>query len=415
MANRGLRTNQYLVGGVNSPVRAFRHVGAQPLLLVQANGSTVTDRDGRSFIDFIMGWGTSLLGHNPPAVLRALRARMSRGVLLGLTHDGEHELASRIVRAVPSVEQVRFTVSGSEACLIAVRLARAQTQRDKIVLFEGCYHGHGDSVIVGHTAGLPSSRASEVLTVPFNDVPRLEEVLRREGERIACVLIEPVAANMGVVLPAAGFLQRVRELTRQYGIVLIFDEVVTGFRLERGGAQGYFHVTPDLTTFGKIIGGGLPIGAVAGPARLMSQLAPEGPVYHAGTFAGHPLSMAAGCAVLDELQAKPPYARLQQRVECLREGLERAAARAGVAVRINAIASMATVFFSSSSVENAAQAQATDRARFAAWATALRVAGILVPPSPFEAMFVSTAHRQEAIERFISAAARSFRTMAEHP
>ncbi|PIQ83478.1 MAG: aspartate aminotransferase family protein [Candidatus Omnitrophica bacterium CG11_big_fil_rev_8_21_14_0_20_63_9] len=396
------RAPRGLVGGVNSPVRAFRHVGAEPLLLETAKGVIVTDRNGRRLTDFIMGWGAIILGHNPAPVVRALRERTRRGVLLGLTHQGEFELASRIIRAVPSVQQVRFTVSGSEACLIAARLARAHTKREKILLFDGCYHGHGDSLIVGHSAGLPRALESQVATVPFNHLERLEDVLRREGEHIAAILVEPVPANMGVVLPAEGFLRQLRELTRRYGIVLIFDEVVTGFRLGRAGAQGYFGVTPDLTTFGKIIGGGLPIGAVGGPERLMSLLAPEGPVYHGGTFAGHPLSMAAGCAVLDLLEAEPPYAALQRRLARLQKGLEQAAARAGVPLRVSAIGSMATAFFSS-------------RARFAEWANALRRAGILVPPSPFEAMFLSSAHRDSDIDRLISATAQSLRTMAGQP
>ncbi len=395
--------SRYLVGGVNSPVRAFRHVQAEPLQLVGGQGAVVRDTAGRRYVDFIMGWGTLLLGHRPPAVVRALSRAMERDILLGLTHPAETELAQLICEAVPSVERVRFTVSGTEACMTAVRLARAATGRSKILTFDGCYHGHGDSLMAGTTAGIPEAWLADTLRVPFNDPRALDTTLRREGERLACVMIEPIPANTGVLVPEAGFLQRLRALTQEYGILLVFDEVVTGFRVGPGGAQGRYGIRPDLTTFGKIIGGGLPIGALGGSASLMQRLAPDGDVYHGGTFAGHPLSMAAGIATLRALRVAPPYARLERLTQRLADGLAKAAARHGGASSCNWAGSMVTVFFSGRPVRDAAAAQASDRARFAQWANALRAQGVLVPPSPFEALFLSTTHTEAHVERLVRA------------
>ena len=415
-ARRTLRTvAQHLVGGVNSPVRAFRQTGGVPVILSRAKGAEVVDAAGQKFVDFILGWGALPFGHNDPAVIRALRAAMGKGAPLGLTHPAEAELAQRIVEAVPSVEQVRFTVSGTEACMTAVKLARAHTGRPKLLAFEGCYHGHGDSLMAGlpagkasKTAGIPEAVAKNTLRVPFNDLASVEDALTRDGHELACVIIEPVAANMGVVPPEPGFLAGLRALTRQHGVVLIFDEVVTGFRVGFGGAQAHFGVAPDLTTFGKIIGGGLPIGALGGPRHLMQRLAPEGDVYHGGTFAGHPLSMAAGRAALQALKARDPYARLDDLATELVSSLNDAASRAGVPVHINRVGSMFTLFFSDTPVKNFAAANAGRTERFARWANALRRQGILIPPSPFEALFVSTAHTKPHLERFIRAARVAF-------
>ena len=387
--------DQYLVGGVNSPVRAYRHLGGEPVMLARSRGAQVWDVDGTPFMDFIMGWGALPLGHNPPEVIRALRERMTQGVLLGLTHPAEAELARLISEAVPSVEQVRFTISGTEACMTAVRLARASTTRDKILVMDGCYHGHSDALMAGTTAGIPASTASHVIRVPYNDAAALTRAVSTHGRKLACAIIEPVAANMGVVPPQPGYLALLRQLTKERGILLIFDEVVTGFRVAHGGAQARFGVTPDLTVFGKIIGGGLPIGALGGPRSLMQRLTPEGNVYHGGTFAGHPLSMAAGIATLRSLRAHPPYDELERRSARLADGLQDAARRAEVAVTVNRVGSMLTVFFE-------------QRKRFAHWARALQRESVLIPPSPCEAWFVSTAHTPRHIDRTVRAARRAF-------
>lgn len=398
-----------LVGGVNSPVRAFRQVDGHALMLDQAKGAFVRDVTDRRFIDFIMGWGALILGHSHPEVVKALQEALRQGVLMGLTHPAEVELARLITAAVPSVEQVRFTVSGTEACMTAVRLARAHTGRAKVLTCDGCYHGHGDSLMVGKTAGIPELAAQESVSVPYNDPDAFEATLRRYGSELACVIIEPVAANMGVIIPEGGFLSRMRQLTARHGIVLIFDEVVTGFRVGLGGAQGYFGVTPDLTVFGKIIGGGLPIGAVGGPRHLMQRLAPEGDVYHGGTFAGHPLSMAAGIATLRVLNAHPPYERLERLAATLVEGLVRSATRSNASIQINRIGSMLTIFFSEEPIRNFAQAKASQRDWFARWAQLLRQQGILVPPSPFETLFLSTAHTEDHVARFVQASRKALR------
>ena len=405
----------YLVGGVNSPVRSFRQIGAEPLMLVRAQGAEAHDAAGGTWLDFIMGWGSLILGHRHPAVTRALRQALPSGTLMGLTHPAEVELARLITEAVPSVEQLRFTVSGTEACMIAVRLARAQTGRTTILTVDGCYHGHSDSLIARKSPGIPEALVRDTLTVPWSDLEAVEAVMQRAGETLACVIIEPVAANIGVVTPAPGFLARLRELTRRHGVLLIFDEVVTGFRLGLGGAQGRYGVTPDLTIFGKIIGGGLPSGAVGGPRRLMQRLAPEGEVFHGGTFAGHPLSMIAGISTLKELSAHPPYERLERMTERLVGGLSDAASRVGVNIQINWAGSMLTVFFAETPVRNFAEVQASHRQRFAQWAQALRQRGILIPPSPFEALFLSSAHTPAHVDRFIRAAREAFQSMVPPP
>jgi glutamate-1-semialdehyde 2,1-aminomutase len=377
-------------------------------MVAKAGGAELVDVRGRRYVDFICGWGALILGHRPSAVSQALRAALPRDWLFGLTHPSEVELAALIAGAMPSAERVRFTVTGTEACMTAVRLARASTGRTKILRFTGCYHGHGDCLIAGASAGVPNSLLADLITVPFNDVRAVDEAFQRWGRDVAGAIVEPVAANMGVVPPAAGFLERIRSLTLATGAVLIFDEVVTGFRLGPGGAQAEFGVTPDLTVLGKIIGGGMPIGAVAGRASLMRRLAPDGDVYHAGTFAGHPLSMAAGLAVLRRLRARPPYARLEGLSRRLADGLAGAAGKAGVPVTINRAGSMMTVFFTRSPVRDANEAAAADRTRFAAWANGLRSRGILVPPSPGEAPFLSAAHTPAHVERILGASRTVF-------
>ena len=402
---------RWLVGGVNSPVRAFRHTGGSPVLLAASGGASVIDVQGRRYTDFIMGWGASILGHRPAVVCAALARTLRQTLLPGLTHPLEIELARRIGEAVPSVEQVRFTTSGTEACLTAVRLARGITRRAKILMFDGGYHGHGESLIGHHGAGTPGALAAETLRAPYNDLLAAKRIMARHGGELACIILEPVTANVGVIAPTAGYLRGLRDLASRDGALLIFDEVVTGFRLARGGAQALYGVTPDLTTFGKIIGGGLPIGALGGPRDLMRHLAPEGHVFHAGTFAGHPLAMAAGIATLDQLRAHAPYGRLEQAGARLTRALAKAARAAGVPIQINRVGSMMTVFFTDRPVRNAADARATRREAFAQWAQTLRSHGILIPPSPFEALFLSTAHTAGELDRFVRVSSAAFQAL----
>jgi len=399
---------RYLVGGVNSPARAFRHVDGAPLVVTRARGAQLHDDSGKAYVDFIMGWGTLILGHGHAGTDRALRHALSRGALFGLTHPAEAALARLIVDAVPSVEHIRFTASGTEACMTAVKLARAATGRAKLLAFEGCYHGHSDSLMARKSAGITEGAAQDTITAPLNDIKAFEELIQRHGQELACLIIEPVAANMGIVPVEPAFLARVRELTTRHQIVLIFDEVVTGFRLGYGGAQGCFGMNADLTVFGKIIGGGLPIGALGGPKSLMRHLAPEGPVYHGGTFAGHPLAMAAGIATLSELKAHPPYERLEELARQLADGLQELASRAGVPVHVNRAGSMLTLFFSDAPVRQFSQAKGVRRDHFARWAVGLREAGILVPPSPWEALFLSTAHTERHVDKALRASRSIF-------
>lgn len=401
----------YLVGGVNSPVRAFRHVGVKPLLLSRSLGAYVWDRAGQRYTDFIMGWGAIILGHNPPRVMEALKKRLSLGVLLGLTHEAEGNLAEQIARSVPSVEQVRFTVSGTEACMTAIKIARAHTRRSKILVFDGCYHGHGETLMAGHSAGLPQSIAEEVVSVPFNDTETFDRALEHYAPQLACVILEPVAANMGVIVPLPGFLEHIRKQTQKHGIVLIFDEVVTGFRLGLGGAQSHFGVQADLTTFGKIIGGGLPVGAVGGRKALMQRLAPEGDVYHGGTFAGHPLAMAAGLAALASLNDQPPYEKLERLGRMIVEGLSSAARSCQLPLQINRVGSMLTVFFTDHPVRNLSDVKIMRKELFVQWANGLRKRGVLIPPSPFEALFLSAAHEEGHATQLIRESKKVFSEM----
>ena len=395
-------SGDYLVGGVNSPVRAFRHVGAEPLIVKSARGAEITDTRGRAYTDFISAWGALILGHNPPAVTASLRQALTRGAIFGLTCPAEHELAAAIAGSTPAIERVRFTASGTEACMTAVKLARACTRRSKILVFDGGYHGHADALLGPTSAGVPATVTAEVIRVPYNDPESCSRALQRHAGEFACAIVEPVAANMGLVLPEPGFLEAVRRRTAEAGALLIFDEVVTGFRLGYGGHRSAGTVTPDLTVFGKIIGGGLPIGAVGGPAALMSRLAPEGDVYHGGTFAGHPLAMAAGVATLRALQARPPYERLDALGAQLAEGLEALGRSLGVPLRVNRAGSMLTAFFTEGPVRNLEDAKRTDRTLFARWANGLRRRGILVPPSPLEAMFLMTAHTGRHVDQALT-------------
>ena len=405
-------------GGVNSPVRAFRSVDAEPIILAEGLGARVRDVDGRSYLDYIGGWGPAILGHRHPGVVAAIRAQAGLGFALGLTGPLEIELAERIRARMPSMERLRFTSSGTEAVMSAVRLARAATGRDLIVKFAGGYHGHSDGLLVEAgsglathaipgSAGVPVAAAAATIVLPFNDRSAAAFAFAERAGRIAAVIVEPVAANVGVIPPEPGFLEDLRGLTSRDGALLIFDEVITGFRVAPGGAQERYGVRPDMTTLGKIVGGGMPIGAYGGRRELMAQIAPEGPVYQAGTLSGHALSMAAGIATLDALD-DAAYTRLEATGERLADGLAAAASEAGRTVAIGRVGSLLTVFFAPRAPLDAEAALAGDRAAFGRFFRAMLGSGVLLPPSPFEAWFISLAHDEAVVDETLHAARRAF-------
>jgi glutamate-1-semialdehyde 2,1-aminomutase len=405
-------------GGVNSPVRAFRSVDVEPIILAGGQGARVEDVDGRSYIDYVGGWGPAILGHRHPAVIAAIRTQAEAGFALGLTGPLEIELAERVRDRIPSMERLRFTSSGTEAVMSAVRLARAATGRDLIVKFAGGYHGHSDGLLVEAgsglathaipgSAGVPTAAAAATIVLPYNDSAAAEFAFTEHAGLIAAVVVEPVAANVGVIPPAPGFLEALRDLTGRDGALLIFDEVITGFRVARGGAQEWYGVRPDLTTLGKIVGGGMPIGAYGGRRALMDLIAPEGPVYQAGTLSGHALSMAAGIATLDALD-DDAYARLETTGARLADGLAAAAAEVGREIAISRVGSLLTVFFAPRAPRDAEAALAGDRAAFGRFFRSMLGSGVLLPPSPFEAWFLSLAHDEAVLEETIVAARRAF-------
>jgi glutamate-1-semialdehyde 2,1-aminomutase len=407
---------KYLPGGVNSPVRAMRSVGREPLFMERGVGPRMWDVDGNEFLDYVGSWGPMILGHCSPAVTAALTEAVAKGTSFGTPGPLEVEMARLVVEAVPSVEVVRMTNSGTEATMSALRVARGFTGRDRILKFVGCYHGHGDSLLVHAgsgvaTLGLPDSpgvtvgTAADTLTVPFNDLAAVEEVFAQRGEEVAAVIVEPVAGNMGVVPPASGFLQGLRDVTARYGAVLIFDEVMSGFRVAYGGAQERYGVTPDMTTLGKIIGGGLPVGAFGGRREIMQRVAPAGDIYQAGTLSGNPLAMAAGIATLDTLRGGTAYQVLEERGVQLQTGLEQAAADAGVPVRVQRVGSMLTMFFTEAAVTDFDTAKLSDTARFGRFYRGMLESGIYLAPSQFEACFVSVAHTAADVDRTVAAAA----------
>ena len=412
------RAARIFPGGVNSPVRAFRAVGRPPLVLERGDGPYVWDADGRRYVDFIAAWGPAILGHAHPSVVEAVAGAAPNGFALGATHPLEIELGEAIQQAMPSMERLRFTSSGTEAVMSALRVARAATGRDLVVKFAGAYHGHSDGLLVeagsglatqaiAGSAGVPESVAATAIVLPFNDAIAVTEAFAAHPGRIAAVVVEPVVANAGVIPPARGFLEHLRAATKANGAMLVFDEVITGFRLGRGGAQARFGVTPDLTTLGKIIGGGMPIGAYGGRADLMDLVAPAGPVYQAGTLSGHPLSMAAGIAMLGELREER-YAALEASAAALAAGLMEAATNARREVAFARAGSLLTVFFRSTAPVDAAEALASDRAAYARFFGAMLDLGILLPPSQFEAWFVSMAHGPAEIDATIDAARTAF-------
>jgi len=421
------RACNFLSGGVNSPVRAFGGVEATPLFIERAVGSKVYDIDGNEYIDYVGSWGPMILGHAHPKVIEAIRSASQKGTSFGAPTLAETALAEKIVAAFESIEKVRLTSSGTEAVMTAIRLARAYTKRDLIIKMAGCYHGHSDSLLVAAgsglaergspaSAGVPDALAKLTIVIPYNDINAAKAAFNKHKGKIAAILVEPVAANMGVVPPVAGFLQTLRELCSQNDAILIFDEVITGFRLALGGAQELFGIKADLTCLGKIIGGGLPIGAVGGRADIMDMLAPVGPVYQAGTLSGNPIATAAANATLDILRvtghgARDPYKNLESRAAMLEAGLADAAKQASVPVTINRVGSIMSCFFTDRPVRNFADVQATDIKQFKRFFGQMLKQGIYLAPSAYEAMFVSLAHTKEDIERTVKAAQNSFRTI----
>ena len=412
------RARQLIPGGVNSPARAWTSVGGTPLFFNRAKGSRIWDEDGNELIDYVCSWGPMILGHGHPAVLAAVQEAASRGTSYGAPTAAEVRMAELVVDAVPSIEMVRFVSSGTEATMSALRLARAYTGRNKIMKFVGGYHGHVDALLVsagsaaaGHgipdSAGVHPDYARDTLVAPYNDLAAVEKLFADNPGQIAGLIVEPVAGNMGVVPPAAGFLDGLRNVTGQDGSLLIFDEVISGFRVAFGGAQSLFGVTPDITCLGKIVGGGLPVGAYGASAEIMKTVAPLGPMYQAGTLSGNPVAMAAGVATLEELLKPGVYDRLERKGAALAKGLGTAFSEAEIPARVNRVGSLLTVFFTGDPVTDMDSASATDRDRFGRFFHAIVVEGVYLPPSQFEAWFVSLAHSDQDIADTISAAKRA--------
>src|SRR6266699_3513990 len=417
------RAERVLVGGVNSPVRAFRSVGGEPLVIDRAGGQFLYDADGNELLDYVCSWGAILLGHSNPAIADAIADQARRGTSFGVTTELELELATLITRAIPFIEKIRFVSSGTEATMSAVRLARGVTKRDCIVKFEGCYHGHADSFLsqagsglatlgIAECPGVPAALAALTLNVPYNDLSAVERIFSLHKDKIAAVIVEPIAANMGVVPPETGFLKGLHEICKKNGTLLIVDEVITGFRLRNGSVQGNFDLEADLTTLGKIIGGGVPVAAYGGRAELMNQVAPLGPVYQAGTLAGNPLAMSAGIAALKQLTKPGLYEEMTQLAQRLVLGLRAELADAGIPARINAIGSLATVFFTSDPVRNYSDAKRSNTKRYAKLFREMLDRGIFLAPSQFEAAFVSMAHTSQDIDRTLAAAHESLQVIS---
>lgn len=418
------RAAEVLVGGVNSPVRAFRAVGGNPIIVERASGARLWDADGNEYLDYVCSWGALILGHAHPKVVEAVADQARRGASYGMPTELEVELGARIRAAIPSCEKVRFVSSGTEATMSAVRLARAATGRDLILKFEGCYHGHADSFLseagsglatlgIASSPGVPQALAALTLNAPYNDAAAVEKLFELHRGKIAAVIVEPVAANMGVVPPAPDFLRNLRDLANRHGALLIFDEVITGFRLCYGGAQKQFGITPDLTTLGKIIGGGLPVAAYGGQRDLMDRVAPLGPVYQAGTLSGNPLAMRAGIATLDLLAAPGFYESLEARAKRLGDGIATALAATHASATAARVGSLLTLFFTRDPVRDYAGAKKSDTGRFAAFFHAMLERGIFLAPSQFEALFVSSAHSDADIDRTIAACRESLELSSE--
>lgn len=409
------RAKQLIPGGVNSPVRACNAVGGQPVFIERADKSRLYDVDGNAYIDYVMSWGPLVLGHRPPEVIQALTKVLETGTSFGAPTLLETQLAELVITMVPSVEMVRMVNSGTEATMSAIRLARGFTGRNIIIKFDGCYHGHADTLLVAAgsgvatlnipgSPGVPESVIQNTLSLPYNDIEGFKQVMAQQGDQVAGVILEPVAGNMGMVPPKQGFLETLREETQKYGAVLIFDEVMTGFRVAKNCAQGLFHITPDLTCFGKIIGGGLPVGAYGGKKEIMDQIAPTGPVYQAGTLSGNPLAMAAGIATLTALHKDGVYETLEARTRTLVTGLQAAADKAGIPLQSGHVGSMAGFFFTDRTVHDFEDAKTSDLERFASFYRGMLAKGVYLAPSQFETCFVSLAHTDKDIEETVAAA-----------
>jgi len=420
------RAEKVLVGGVNSPVRAFRSVGGEPLIIERGAGQYLYDADGNELLDYVCSWGALILGHANPGIAAAIADQAKRGTSFGVTTELELELATLITTAIPFIEKIRFVSSGTEATMSAVRLARGFTKRDFILKFEGCYHGHADSFLsqagsglatlgIAECPGVPQALAALTLNAPYNDLNTVERLFAQHQDKIAAIIVEPIAANMGVVLPEQQFLSGLREISRRHGALLIVDEVITGFRLRNGSVQDLYGIQADLTTLGKIIGGGVPVAAYGGRAELMNNVAPLGPVYQAGTLAGNPLAMRAGIAALKQLGAPGLYEGIALHSERLVAGLRGALAEAKLPAQINASGSLSTLFFTGESVRDYSGAKRSDTKRYARYFREMLDRDIFLAPSQFEAAFVSASHTAEDIDRTIAAARESLQLMAADP
>jgi glutamate-1-semialdehyde 2,1-aminomutase len=415
---------KYIPGGVNSPVRAFRAVGGQPFFVNKAAGARLWDVDGNELVDYVLTWGPAILGHAHPKIIAAVKAAAENGTSFGIPNPYELTMARTICKLVPSVQKVRMTNSGTEACMSVIRLARGFTRRDKIIKFDGCYHGHVDSLLVragsgaltfGHpdSAGVPAAFTQHTIVLPYNDIDAVKTAFAANKGEIAGIIVEPVPGNAGLYLPRPGYLEFLSEMTKVHGALLIFDEVMTGFRLARGGAQERFHITPDLSTFGKVIGGGLPVGAFGGRADIMDYLAPLGPVYQAGTLSGNPLAMAAGLANLEQLcgHDHDAYAKLEELGAQLEAGMKDVAAKARVPIQFNRCGSMFCGYFTAEPVHNLADAMKSNREQFKKYFHGMLDEGVYLAPSQFEAGFISTAHSPADIDNTVGAAAKVLRTL----
>ena len=417
-----VKAQKVIPGGVNSPVRAFKSVGRDPVFIDRGEGAHIWDIDGNRYLDYVGSWGPLIVGHAHPDVVAVIKRVAERGTSYGAPTEVETVLAEEVLKAYPSMEMIRMVNSGTEATMSALRLARGVTGRTKIVKFEGCYHGHSDQLLikagsgaltfgVPTSPGVPSQIAATTISARYNDLEGLKEIFQREGEEIACVILEPVAGNMGVVLPEDGFLQGVRRLTKEYGALLIFDEVMTGFRVSYGGAQGYYGIDPDLTCLGKVIGGGLPVGAYGGKRRFMEQISPSGPIYQAGTLSGNPLAMNAGLVTLKLLQEPGTYEALSSKTTRLTEGLKQLAQEAGLPIWVNAIGAMFSAFFTDAPVKDYASACTSDVERFAKYFRGMLERGIYLGPSQYEASFLSTAHTEADIDHTLEQVRTVFKTL----
>ena len=413
---------QLIPGGVNSPVRAFRSVGGQPRFIKRAKGARLYDLDGNTYIDYVLSWGPMILGHAPAPVINAIKKAAGQGTSYGAPTELEVELARQIRHAFPSMEKIRLVSSGTEAVMSAIRVARGFTRRDSILKFEGCYHGHSDYLLakagsglatlgIPDSLGVPADFAKHTLTAPYNDILTVERIVKERGSQLACIILEPIAGNMGVIPPAPDFLQALRQLTIEHDILLIFDEVISGFRVSYGGAQDLYRIKPDLTVLGKIIGGGLPVGAYGGRKEIMDLIAPSGPVYQAGTLSGNPLAVTAGLATLKQLRAKGVYQKLEELSAALAKGVGEAAKKAGIPITQTRVGSMLTTFFTAGPIVDWNSAKLSDTKRYGQFFHKMLNQGVYLAPSQFEAAFLSTAHTSADIEKTIRAAHVAFKSL----